>query len=103
MSQKSRVIQLYKTLQYLGREYPVNPEKFRVTCKKVFTKNRTETDPAKVEEMIAKGEYCYQNMLHHHRTRLTYCLHFLGEYVVKEIEALFALKKYRAMKKRYYD
>lgn len=28
---------------------------------------------------------------------------FLGEYVVKEIETLYALKKYRAMKKRYYD
>lgn len=37
------------------------------------------------------------------------CLHtrwsslFPGEYVVKEIETLYALKKYRAMKKRYYD
>lgn len=27
----------------------------------------------------------------------------LGEYVVKEIEALYALKKYRALKRRYYD
>lgn len=27
----------------------------------------------------------------------------LGDYVVKEIETLYALKKYRAMKKRYYD
>jgi hypothetical protein len=26
-----------------------------------------------------------------------------GEYVKKEIETLYALKKYRAMKKRYYD
>lgn len=26
-----------------------------------------------------------------------------GEFVVKEIEALYKLKKYRAMKKRYYD
>lgn len=43
MSQRYRVIQLYKTLQYLGREYPVNPEKFRVTCKKVFKNNSAET------------------------------------------------------------
>lgn len=26
-----------------------------------------------------------------------------GEFVVKEIEALYKLKKYRAMKRRYYD
>jgi len=26
-----------------------------------------------------------------------------GEYVVKEIEALYALRKYRAMKQRYYE
>ena len=55
MSQRSRVIQLYKTLLYLGREYPVKPEKFRITCKKVFKNNSKETDPAKIEEMIAKG------------------------------------------------
>ena len=29
---------------------------------------------------------------------------FLGDYIVKEVEALYALKKYRAMFKRYqYD
>lgn len=27
----------------------------------------------------------------------------LGEYIVKELEALYSLRKYRAMKKRYYD
>lgn len=56
MSQRSRVIQLYKNLQYLGREYPVNPEKFRVTCKKVFKNNSKETNSETIEEMIAKGE-----------------------------------------------
>ena len=56
MSQKSRVIQLYKTLQYLGREYPVKPEKFRATCHKVFKNNSKETDPNKITEMIAKGK-----------------------------------------------
>jgi hypothetical protein len=33
MSQRSKVIALYKHLQYLGREYPAGPEKFRTTCK----------------------------------------------------------------------
>ena len=69
-------------LQYLGREYPGTngPEKFRGKCHAAFLKNSTEKDPEKVEKLIG-----------------------LGEYVVKEIEALYTLKKYRAMKKRYYD
>lgn len=103
MSQRSRVIQLYKTLQYLGREYPVNPEKMRATCKKVFKNNAKETNAEKIEEMIAKGNYFYRLLV-----CLTYItefnyLWFSGDYVVKEIETLYALKKYRAMKKRYYD
>ncbi|CAO1315528.1 unnamed protein product [Diamesa serratosioi] len=79
MSQRNRVVELYKTLQYLGKEYKY-PEKFRTTCHKVFLNNSKEQDPQKIEEMIAKGEY-----------------------VQKEIETLYTLKKYRAMKKRYYD
>lgn len=59
MSQRSRVINLYKHLQYLGREYPVNPEKFRITCKKVFKANSTETDNQKIDGMIAKGFFLF--------------------------------------------
>lgn len=43
-------------------------------------KNRDETDPGKVQEHVAKGEY-----------------------IVKELEALYMLKKYRTLKRRYYD
>lgn len=43
--QRSKVIALYKHLQYLGREYPAGPEKFRNGCKKAFQKNSKETDP----------------------------------------------------------
>lgn len=67
-------------LQYLGREYPGGPEKFRTKCHDAFIRNRNETDPAKVEKMID-----------------------VGEFVVKELEALYSLRKYRALKKRYYD
>lgn len=102
MSQRSRVIQLYKNLQYLGREYPVNPEKFRVTCKKVFKNNSKETNSETIEEMIAKGEKVLSVMSLNYLDPLWFLL-VLGEYVVKEIETLYALKKYRAMKRRYYD
>ncbi|CAG9797802.1 unnamed protein product [Chironomus riparius] len=80
MSQKNRVIALYKNLQYLLKEYPADAKKMQIGCKKAFLRNKDETDPKKIEEMIEKGEY-----------------------VKKEIETLYALKKYRAMKKRYYD
>lgn len=100
-NQRTQVIQLYKTvnfvqfmtnwsramakvfalqLQYLGREYPGGAEKFRQKCHDVFVRNRNETDPAKIATMIKQGEF-----------------------VVKELEALYSLRKYRAMKRRYYD
>ncbi|EAT45991.1 AAEL002812-PA [Aedes aegypti] len=79
-STRSRVLDLYKRLQYLGREYPGGPEKFRQKCYNAFKRQSAETDPEKVQKAIQ-----------------------LGEYVIKEIEALYSLRKYRAMKKRYYD
>lgn len=66
-------------LQYLGREYPGGPEKFRQKCHDVFLKNSSESDITKIDRMIEHGKF-----------------------VVKELEALYALRKYRAMKKRYY-
>ncbi|XP_031632393.1 electron transfer flavoprotein regulatory factor 1 [Contarinia nasturtii] len=76
---RSQVVQLYKTLQYLGREYPGGPEKFRKKCHDIFLRNSTETDPNKIKSMIEHGKF-----------------------IVKELEALYSLRKYRAMKKRYY-
>ena len=64
----------------MGREYPGGAEKFRTKCHNAFKKNSTETDPSKIDQMIN-----------------------LGEYVAKELEALYHLKKYRAMKNRYYS
>lgn len=43
-------------------------------------RNSEETDPAKIDTMIKRGDF-----------------------VIKELEALYSLRKYRAMKKRYYD
>ncbi|XP_065072947.1 electron transfer flavoprotein regulatory factor 1 [Ochlerotatus camptorhynchus] len=79
-STRKQVLDLYKRLQYLGRDYPGGPEMFRKKCYNAFKRQSTETDPQKIEKAIS-----------------------LGEYVQKEIEALYSLKKYRAMKKRYYD
>lgn len=43
-------------------------------------KNKDVKDPEQIELLIMRGEY-----------------------VVKELEALYKLRKYRAMKKRYYS
>lgn len=67
-------------LQHLGREYPGGPEQFRTKCHAAFARNAAERDAERIEQMIARGEF-----------------------VVKELEALYALRKYRALKRRYYD
>lgn len=43
-------------------------------------KNKDVTDTAEIEMLIARGNY-----------------------IVKELEALYMLKKYRTLKRRYYD
>jgi hypothetical protein len=65
---------------YLGRDYPLGLDYFRNKLKAAFMKNRDETDPEKIRVYIKRGEY-----------------------MIREIEALYKLKKYRTMKKRYYD
>ncbi|XP_017887880.2 electron transfer flavoprotein regulatory factor 1 [Ceratina calcarata] len=80
MSQRSKVIQLYKTLLYMGREYPGGSELFRKNLKRVFEKNKEERDPMKIDKMLAHGNF-----------------------VIKELEALYMLRKYRMLKRRYYE
>ncbi|CAH0380661.1 unnamed protein product [Bemisia tabaci] len=55
MSQKKRVIELYKTLLALGRDYPQGYDFFRARLKRAFMNNREETSPEKIEEMINRG------------------------------------------------
>lgn len=63
---------------YLGKDWPQGYDIFRSKLHKAFAKNKTETDPQKIAKMIAHADY-----------------------VVKEIEALYMLKKYRTLKRRY--
>ncbi|XP_030384441.1 electron transfer flavoprotein regulatory factor 1 [Scaptodrosophila lebanonensis] len=77
---RSKVINLYKHLIYLGREYPGlnGPEKFRKQIREAFVKNKDESDPKRIMALVAQGRY-----------------------LAKEVEALYSLKKYRSMKQRY--
>ncbi|KAF9160315.1 LYR motif-containing protein 5A [Actinomortierella ambigua] len=67
-------------LLYLGREYPAGEEFFHKRLKAAFQKNAHLTDPKEIQKRID-----------------------LGDYVCKEIEAMYHINKYRAMKKRYYE
>ncbi|XP_015519409.1 electron transfer flavoprotein regulatory factor 1 [Neodiprion pinetum] len=80
MAQRTKVIELYKTLLHLGKDYPKGYTYFRTNLKKIFTKNKDENDPQKIEKMLEHGQY-----------------------VIKELEALYMLRKYRTLKKRYYS
>ncbi|KAI1724995.1 complex 1 protein (LYR family) domain-containing protein [Ditylenchus destructor] len=77
---RAEVIQLYKNLYHLGKEYPNGSLWFHERLKKAFARNTNETDEEKIRQLIDRGNY-----------------------VSKEIEALYSLRKYRAMKQRYYE
>lgn len=76
-SLKSEVINLYKNLIYLSREWPTD---LRPQIKSAFMKNKDKTDVEEIRGLIGRGEY-----------------------VSREIIATYHLRKYRAMKRRYYS
>ncbi|XP_056648731.1 electron transfer flavoprotein regulatory factor 1 [Diorhabda sublineata] len=80
MSQRSRVIDLYKNLLHLGKDWPKGYNFFRERLHAAFLKNKDEKDAEKIEKLISHGNF-----------------------VKKEIETLYVLKKYRTLKRRYYD
>lgn len=71
------VIDLYKNLIYLSREWPTD---LKPQIRKAFLKNKDVQDANEIRKLIGRGEY-----------------------VCREIIATYHLKKYRAMKRRYYN
>jgi len=65
-------------LLYMGRDYPQGYDFFRSRLKKAFQRNSDISDPEQIKMLVKRGEF-----------------------VVKEIEALYMLKKYRTLKNRY--
>lgn len=82
MSLRHRVKDLYRTFLHYGKDWPGSgvQDEFRKRLKIAFKKNEHVTSPEEIEKLIQRGEY-----------------------VVKEIDALYRLKKYRAMKRNYYQ
>ena len=69
----------FAQILYLARDWPDGYAALRDRAKRAFLINRQETDPRKIEQLIERAKY-----------------------VAKEVEALYMLKKYRTMKRRYY-
>jgi len=59
----------------MGRDYPQGYDFFRLRLKKAFQRNSNISDPVQIQTLVKRGEF-----------------------VVKEIEALYMLKKYRTLK-----
>ncbi|KNC96016.1 uncharacterized protein SPPG_08612 [Spizellomyces punctatus DAOM BR117] len=80
MSLRGQVRSLYKQLLFIGREYPAGFEFYRARLKAAFLKKRDLSDPEDIRKALRQGEF-----------------------VLKELEALWFLKKYRHLKQKYYD
>ncbi|KHN81705.1 LYR motif-containing protein 5 [Toxocara canis] len=77
---RCEVIRVYKALYHLGKEYPKGSLWFHNKLKAAFWRNRHETDPEKIKALIAKGDF-----------------------IIKELETLYYLRKYRTLRQRYYE
>ncbi|KAK4181507.1 LYR family protein [Triangularia setosa] len=75
---RQQVISIYKQLLYLGRDYPQGYNYFRPRLHRAFMANANLTDEAEIRRAIARAQF-----------------------VQKEIEALYYLKRYRTLRKRY--
>ncbi|ESO03900.1 hypothetical protein HELRODRAFT_79641, partial [Helobdella robusta] len=65
-------------LLHMGKEYPKGYEYFRNKAKSIFLKNKDVTDETEIEKLLHRGQF-----------------------VLKELETLYMLRKYRTLKKRY--
>jgi hypothetical protein len=76
---RRQVLAIYKELLHLGRDYPLGFSSFfRPRLHGAFATRAAERDEEKIRQGIAHAEY-----------------------VKKEIEALYYLKKYRTLRKSY--
>jgi hypothetical protein len=75
---RREVIAIYKELLYLGREYPLGFGYFRPRLHGAFMAKAGERDEDAIRRGIDQAHY-----------------------VKKEIEALYYLKRYRTLRKRY--
>lgn len=78
---KFKILELYKDLLYIGKYYPGKEySEIKKIIRNSFRKNKNVQDDKEIEKLYEHGKYVY-----------------------KEIEALISLKKYRTLKRNYYN
>lgn len=80
MTNDKNFLNFFLKLLYYGRDYPSGYDYFRTRLRKGFIKNKHVQNPEEINKLIERGEF-----------------------IIKEVEALYKLKKYRTLKKHYYD
>ncbi|PLB55268.1 LYR motif-containing protein 5A [Aspergillus steynii IBT 23096] len=75
---RRQVINIYKELLFLGRNYPLGYGYFRDRLHRAFASQSHLDDEEQIRKGIARAEF-----------------------VKKEVEALYYLKRYRTLKQRY--
>ncbi|KAJ7475702.1 hypothetical protein FB451DRAFT_1397106 [Mycena latifolia] len=78
MDNRRRAIALYKELHRLGREYPDPEYNYHQRIRQLFEKTRDLTDQDEIDKAFR-----------------------LGEYIKQETLALYALRKYRHLRRVY--
>lgn len=79
---------------WASRSYPgKSVEEAKQMVRNAFKKRKNIQDEKEIEKAIQHGTLVF--------TFLIDCT--IGEYVLKEIEALVSLSKYRTMKRNYYN
>ena len=72
---------LYKRVLVVGADYPAGMEVVRRKAKEYFRENAHLTDEIEIKKAVNRGRW----------------------YVRNELVGIIKLKKYRAMRERYYD
>ncbi|KAK9476780.1 hypothetical protein V1514DRAFT_284521 [Lipomyces japonicus] len=80
MSLRYQVLRQYKELLYMGRDYPQGYKYFRDKLHDGFMKNSALSDSSQI---LAKLQF--------------------GEYMMRELEAFYHVRKYRSIKRSYYN
>ncbi|KAF2260965.1 LYR motif-containing protein 5A [Lojkania enalia] len=75
---RQQVKRIYKELLHMGRDYPEGYDYFRTRLHRAFASQQHLTDPDEIKKRIGRAEF-----------------------VKKEIEAMYFLKKYRSLRHRY--
>jgi hypothetical protein len=94
---------------HLGKDYPGGYPYFRNKLKNAFMKNSALKDQKEIDSAIARGEFVIKelegnlSLLVLLQKEIHYLIFTYTYLIIYVSVALYMLRKYRALKKRYYE